>query len=77
MIKRLNVLHFGYHHHHSILPKGRSFSVNSETKAVVLITGRSSTANSGIQAAVLLGMDRCGIFPLLSAPLSLSLSLSL
>ena len=30
-----------------------------------------STANSGIQAAVLLGMDRCGSFPLLSAPQSL------
>ena len=32
---------------------------------------RSSTANSGIKVAVLLGINRCGSFPLLSAPLSL------
>ena len=73
VIKSLSVLHFGYHHHHhhSILPKGRSFTVNSETKAAVLRKGKSSTANSGKQAAILLGMDRCGSFPLLSAPHSL------
>ena len=33
--------------------------------------GRSSTANSGIKAAVLQGLNRCGSFPLLSAPHSL------
>ena len=33
--------------------------------------GRSSIANSGTQAALLLGMDRCGSFQLLSAPHSL------
>ena len=59
------------HHYHSILPKGRSFTVNSETKAAVLLKGKSSTANSGTQAAVLLGMDKSGSFPLLSAPHSL------
>ena len=50
----------------SFLPKGRSFTANSGTKAAVLLKGRSSTANSGTRAAVLLGMDRCGSFPLLS-----------
>ena len=65
VIKSLSVLYFGYHHHHSILPKGRSFTVNSETKAPVLIKGRSSTANSGMKATILLGMDRCGSFLLL------------
>ena len=70
-IKSLSVLHFGYHHHHSILPEGRSFPVNSETKTAVLLKGRSSTANSGTQVAVLLGVDRCGSFLLLSAPHSL------
>ena len=33
--------------------------------------GRSSTANSGTKVAVLPGMNRCGSFPLLSAPRSL------
>ena len=54
-----------------ILPKGRSFTANSGTKAAVLLKARSSTANSGTRAAVLLGMDRCGSLPLLSAPHSL------
>ena len=44
----------------SILPKGRSFTANSGTKAAVLLKGRSSTTNSWTQSAVLLGMDRCG-----------------
>ena len=57
--------------HQIILPKGRSFIVNSGTKAAVLLKGRSSTANSGTQAAVSLGMARCGSFPLLSTPHSL------
>ena len=42
----------------SILPKGRSFTANSGTKAAVLLKGRSSTAISGTQAAVLLGIYR-------------------
>ena len=50
----------------SILPKGRSFTANSSTKAAVLLNGRSSTTNSATQDAVLLGMDRYGSFPLLS-----------
>ena len=62
---------FLHHHHQSILPKGRSFIEKSGTKHAVVLKGRSSTANSGTQAAVLLGMDRCGSFPLLSAPHSL------
>ena len=57
--------------HQSILPKGRYFTADSGTKAIVLFKGRSSSANSGTQAAVLVGMNRCGSFPLLSAPHSL------
>ena len=44
-------------HHQCVLPKGRSF-----------------TANSGTKAAVLLGMNRCSSFLLLSTPHSLSLA---
>ena len=55
----------------SVLPKGRSFTENPGIKAAVLPKGRSSTANSGTKVAVLLGMNRCGSFPLLSAPHSL------
>ena len=39
--------------------------------AAILPKGRSSTANSGTFVAVLLGMYRCGNFPLPSAPYSL------
>ena len=60
-----------YHHHQCFLPKSRSFTANSGTKAAVLLKGRSSTANSGTKIAVLLGIIRCGSFPLLSAPHSL------
>ena len=64
--------YFIYHHHHqSVLPKGRTFTANSGTKAAVLPKGRSSTANSRTKVAVLLGMNRCGSFPLLSTPHSL------
>ena len=59
------------HHHQSVLPKGRSFTANSGTKAAVLFKGRSYTANVGSKDAVLLGMNRCGSFPFLSAPHSL------
>ena len=55
----------------SVLRKGRSFTANSGTKAVVLPKGRSSTANLGTKVVVLLGMNRCSRFPLLSAPYSL------
>ena len=55
----------------NILPKGRSFTANSGTRAAVLFNGRSSTAILGTKAAVILGMDRCDSFPLLYAPLSL------
>ena len=54
-------------YHQSVLSKGRSFTANSGTKAAVLPKGRSSTANSGTKVAV----NRCGRFPLLSAPHSL------
>ena len=55
----------------SVVPKGRSFTAHSGTKAAVLPKGRISTANSGTKVAVLLGINRCGSFPLLYAPLSL------
>ena len=109
----------GDHHHQSVLPKGRSFTISEGSKAAVLAKAdlppetqepslqfctkavlplqtqeprfcpkaglplqtqeprlqfcsrQSSTANSGIKAAVLAGMNRCGSFPLLSAPHSL------
>ena len=51
------------HHHQNILPKGRSFTANSGTKAAVLVKGGSSTANSRTEIEVLLGMNRCGSFP--------------
>ena len=60
-----------HHHHQCVLPKSRSFSANSGTKAEILPTDRSSTANLGSKVAVLLGMNRCGSFLLLSAPHSL------
>ena len=52
-------------------PKGRSSTANSRTKTAVLPKGRSSTANSGTKVVVLLGMTRCGSFPLLFAHYSL------
>ena len=58
-------------YHQSVLPNGRSFTANSSTKTAVLPKGRSSTTNSGTKVAVSLGMNRCGSFPLLSAPPSL------
>ena len=61
------------HHiyHQSVLPKNRSFSGNAGNKAAVLSKGRSSNANSGTKVAVLLGINRCGSFPLISTPHSL------
>ena len=55
----------------NVLPKGRFFTANSRTRAANLPKGSSSIANSGTYVAVLLGMNRCGSFPLLSAPYSL------
>ena len=40
--ERLNNYHY---HHRSFLPKGRSITANSDTKAAVLAKGRSPTAN--------------------------------
>ena len=51
----------------SILAKGRSFTANAGTKAAILPKGRFSIENSGTQVAVLLGMNRCSNFSLLSA----------
>ena len=59
-----------YIHHQSVLPKSRSFTTNSSTKAGVLPKGRSSTANSGTKVTILPGMNTYGSFPLLSAPYS-------
>ena len=53
-------------YHQRVLPKGRSFTANAGTKFAVLSKGRYSTANSGNKVAVLLGINRCGSFPLLS-----------
>ena len=69
-------LYHHHHHHHrdhhqSVPPKGRCFTANSGTKAAVLLKGRSSTVNSGTKFIVLVGMNRCGSFPLLSVPYSL------
>ena len=55
----------------SILPKGRSFIANSGTKAAVLLKGRSSTVNQEPRLQFYQGLNRCGSFPLLSAPHSL------
>ena len=57
-------------YHQSLLSKDRSFTENSGTKAADLPKGRSSTALRN-QGWGLLGMIRCGSFPLLSAPYSL------
>ena len=38
-----------------VLPKGRTFTANSGTKAAVMPKGRSSTANSGAKVAVCVG----------------------
>ena len=62
-------IHHRHHHHHhlqSVLPKGRSFTANSSTKAAVLPKGKLRN-----QVAVLLRMNRCGSCPLLSSPHSL------
>ena len=63
--------YFNSHHHHSVLPKGSSFTANSGNKATVLLKDRSSTANSETRAAVLLGMNRCDSFPLLFTLMSI------
>ena len=63
--------HHHHYHHQSVLPKSRSLITNSGTKAAFLPKGRSSTSNSGTRIAVLLQMNRCGSFPLLSVPHSL------
>ena len=55
----------------SVMPKGKSFTANSGIKAAILPKGRYYIANSGTYVAVLLGKNRCGSFPLLSAPHSL------
>ena len=56
---------FHHHHHHqSVLPKGRSFTVNSRTKTAVLPKDRSSTANFRTKVAILQGMNRGDSFPL-------------
>ena len=58
-------------YHQSVLPKCRTFTANSSTETAVIPKGRFSTSNSGTKFAVLLGMNRCGSFPLLSALYSL------
>ena len=43
----------------SVLPKGRSFTANSGTKAAILPKGRCFTTNSETKVVVLLGINRC------------------
>ena len=64
MLEFFVIIHHHYHHHQCFLPKGRFFTAHSGTKAVVLPNGRPSTTTSGTQVS--LGMNRGGIFPLLS-----------
>ena len=64
---RYHYHHHHHHHHQSVLPKGGCFTANAGNKVAVLTKGRSSIANSGTKVAVLLGINRCGSFPLLSA----------
>ena len=52
-------------------PRAGLLLANSGSKAAPLPKGRSYTTNSGTNVAVLLGMNRCGSFPLLSATYSL------
>ena len=54
------------HHHHQCSALGQVFHCKLRHQGC-----RSSTTNSGTKVAVLLGMHRCGSFPLLSAPHSL------
>ena len=68
---KINISYLYYNHLQCVLSKGRSFTANSGSKAAVLPKGKSSSANSGTKFAVLLGMNRCGGFPLPSAPHSL------
>ena len=56
-----------HHHHQSVLPKGRSFTVNAGAKVAVMFKSRSSTSNSGTKVAIFLGINRCGSFPVLYA----------
>ena len=66
-VSRITII--GYRcYHQNVLPKGRSFTANSRTNIAVLSKGRSSTVKSGSKVAVLLWINRCGSFPLLSAP---------
>ena len=71
--KHVTFKYYLHHHQHleSVLPKGRSFTANSGTKAAVLSKGRSSTANSGTNVALLLGIKSFDSFPFLSASHSL------
>ena len=68
IIIKINYFYILYIYINSVLPKGRFFTANSGTKVAIMPKCRSSNANSGTQVAVLLGMNRCGSFPLLFAP---------
>ena len=57
--------HHHHHHHHECSVQGQVFTTNPGTEVAVLCKGRSSTANSGIKVAVLLGINIYGSFLLL------------
>ena len=52
-------------HYQSVLPKGRSYTESAGTKVCSSAKGRSSTA-TGTKVTILLGMNRCSSFLLLS-----------
>ena len=59
------------YYHHQCSAQGQVFHCISGTKAAVLHKGSSSNSNSGTKFAVLLWINRCSSFLLLSAPHSL------
>ena len=57
-----------YHiHYHECSAQGQVLHCKRRNLVCSSAEGRSSTTNSGTKAAVLLGMNRCGSFPFLSA----------
>ena len=58
-----------YHHH--VLPKGRSFTSSAGTYAAVLLKAGLPPQTEEPRLQFYQGLNRCGSFPLLSAPHSL------
>ena len=60
-----------HHHDHMCFVQGQVFHYKSRNQGYSSAQGRSSNAYSGTTVGVLLGINRCGSFPLLSESLSL------